>query len=178
MAEIFLAGGCFWGLEKAMSLLDGVLDTECGYANGDPRLMPDYMLVCSGRFGYRETVKVVYDPVVIPLERILFAFFLVIDPTQERRQGNDVGEQYRTGIYWTDEDSAKRVTAFIENIRDKYPEFHTEIGPLTQYSRAESEHQSYLSRNPGGYCHIPWEMMDMLAELGGRRRWLRPVHHN
>ena len=86
-SRIYLAGGCFWGLEKALGGLRGVVSTECGYANGDPHFIPDYMLVCSGRYGYRETVRVDYDPDVLPLEDILYGFLYLIDPTQERRQG-------------------------------------------------------------------------------------------
>ncbi len=164
-SEIYLAGGCFWGLEKAFSVMRGVVDTECGYANGDPHFIPDYMLVCSGRFGYRETVRVRYDPETIPLERILWAFFFLIDPTQEHRQGNDVGIQYQTGIYWTDDDSAETVRRYVSEESSKYPEFHTEIGPLTFYARAEDYHQGYLDRNPCGYCHIPREKIEILRLL-------------
>ncbi len=163
--EIYLAGGCFWGLQRAMSVLDGVLETECGYANGDPHFIPDYMLVCSGRYGYREVVRVVYDPDRIPLERILWAFFFVIDPTQERRQGNDRGIQYQTGIYWTDDDTARRVSAYMGEEAGRHLEFHTESGPLTQYSPAEAYHQGYLDSNPGGYCHIPSAKIDALYRL-------------
>lgn len=157
--EIYLAGGCFWGLEKALEDLPGILSTECGYANGDPHLVPDYMTVCSGRLGYRETVRVGYDPEVLSLEGILEAFFMLIDPTQERRQGNDVGIQYQTGVYWSEPQDGPRVMAFLERESIKYPEFHTECGPLTFWSRAEDYHQRYLDRNPSGYCHIPpWKM--------------------
>ncbi len=164
-SEIYLAGGCFWGLEKALQDLPGVVSTECGYANGDPHFVPDYMMVCSGRFGYRETVRVEYDPEVMPLDTLLAAFMFLIDPTQERRQGNDVGAQYQTGVYWTDPDDGRRVEAFMEAEIPRYPEFHTERGPLTFWSPAEGHHQHYLDRNPGGYCHIPVWKMGMLRDL-------------
>lgn len=163
--EIYLAGGCFWGLEKAMSGLRGVMETECGYANGDPHFVPDYMLVCSGRFGYREAVRVRYDPEVRPLGDILHAFFFLIDPTQERRQGNDVGIQYQTGVYWSDPSDEAFVKRFMEEESGKYPEFHTEFGPLTFWSPAEEYHQRYLDRNPGGYCHIPLWKMELLRNM-------------
>ena len=164
-SEIYLAGGCFWGLEAAFSAIHGVISTECGYANGDPHYIPDYMFVCSGRFGYRETVKVVYNPDVIPLECILWSFFFLIDPTQERRQGNDRGIQYQTGVYWVDDDSAERVRRYFEKEAPKHSEFHTECGPLTFYSPAEEYHQHYLDKNPGGYCHIPREKIEVLRRL-------------
>ncbi len=164
-SEIYLAGGCFWGMESAYRHIPGVIDVECGYANGDPLFIPDYMLVCSGKFGYRETIKVVYDPATISLDRLLWAFFFLIDATQERRQGNDVGEQYQTGIYWTDEASGETVRSYVAREAAHYPEFHTETGPLTSYTRAEEGHQRFLENNPRGYCHIPVLKMIMLAEL-------------
>lgn len=164
-SEIYLAGGCFWGLEAAFSAIRGVVSTECGYANGDPHYIPDYMFVCSGRFGYREAVKVVYDPDIIPLERILWSFFFLIDPTQERRQGNDRGIQYQTGVYWVDDDSADRVRRYFGKEAPKHSEFHTECGPLTFYSPAEEYHQHYLDKNLGGYCHIPREKIEVLRRL-------------
>ena len=89
--------------------IPGVTGTECGYANGDTHYVPDYMLVCSGRMGYREAVKVEYDPSEISLDELLAVFFMIIDPTQERRQGNDVGIQYQTGVYWSDPESERVV---------------------------------------------------------------------
>lgn len=170
-SELYLAGGCFWGLEKALSGMDGVLSTECGYANGDPHLVPDYMLVCSGRFGYREAVRVTYDPDTVPLETILQAFFILIDPTQERRQGNDVGIQYQTGIYWTDDETGRRVMRYVSEEAARHSEFHTETGPLTYYSPAEDYHQGYLDRNPGGYCHITPAKMESVRRLSrGKQR--------
>lgn len=159
--DIYLAGGCFWGLEKALSDAKGVIFTECGYANGHPLLIPDYMLVCSGKFGYREAVKVRYDPSEISLDRLLDIFFFLIDPTLENRQGNDRGPQYQTGIYWTDDESAKVVKEHVEEEMKKHSEFHTEIGPLVNFHRAEEYHQDYLEKNPEGYCHISKD--DMMA---------------
>jgi methionine-S-sulfoxide reductase len=150
-----LAGGCFWGLEKVFSVIPGVTETECGYANGYDRLIPDYLTVCSGRFGYCEVVKVCYDPQIVSLERLLDVFFMVIDPTLLNRQGNDRGIQYRTGIYWVDESSKRAVVEYVENEKKKHGEFYTEIGPLENYAPAEDEHQKYLDKNPNGYCHIP-----------------------
>ncbi len=165
LKEIYLAGGCFWGVEKAMSMLRGVVRTQCGYANGDPHLRPDYLLVCSGRYGYAEAVKVVYDPVIVPLSEVLKAFFMIIDPTSKNRQGNDIGIQYRTGIYWTDEVIGAEVRRSVVEISSRYPEFYTETGPLLNFTLAEEGHQRYLDRNPGGYCHIPSKVMAEIAKM-------------
>lgn len=172
MSVIHLAGGCFWGLEKAFEGLPGIVSTQCGYANGDPHFVPDYMLVCSGRYGYREAVRVEYDPCAISLEEVLSSFFYLIDPTQERGQGNDVGEQYRTGVYWSDEASEKVVRKAFEEQSKRHAEFYTEMGPLTGWTPAEAEHQKYLDRNPSGYCHIPQlkiEALRMMLDRGRRR---------
>ncbi len=165
MSVIYLAGGCFWGLQKAMSELPGVLSTECGYANGDPLYVPDYAIVCSGRLNYREAVKVVYDPGMLSLETLLGVFFYLIDPTQERRQGNDVGIQYQTGVYWTDSESEQVVRKVFAEQEGYFQEFHTEMGPLTTWTRAEECHQDYLFKHPDGYCHIPAWKTAVLKEL-------------
>ncbi|MEG1193930.1 MAG: peptide-methionine (S)-S-oxide reductase MsrA, partial [Clostridia bacterium] len=117
---IYLAGGCFWGMEKLMQGLNGVMDVVSGYANGHT-LNPTYEAVCGGDTGYRETVKVQYDANQISLDAILFAYFAVIDPTVQNRQGNDSGEQYQTGIYYADEESRLNVerVAEIEKGRSK-----------------------------------------------------------
>ncbi|WII08300.1 peptide-methionine (S)-S-oxide reductase MsrA [Methanomassiliicoccales archaeon LGM-RCC1] len=165
MKEIYLAGGCFWGVEKAMSLLKGVVGTECGYSNGDPHLTPDYLLVCSGRYGYAETVRVVYDESIVALDRILQAFFMIIDPTKLNRQGNDRGIQYRTGIYWTDEQTGEEVSRKVASIAEHYSEFYTEVLPLQNFTRAEENHQNYLDRTPNGYCHISPQIMAEIAKM-------------
>jgi len=164
-SAIYLAGGCFWGLEKVLSVIPGVIDTECGYANGYPLFIPDYMTVCSGKFGYCEAVRVCYDQALVKLERILDVFFLVIDPTLLNRQGNDRGIQYRTGIYWVDDGAEKIVTSYVESERKKHEEFYTEIGPLENFFDAEPYHQDYLDKNPDGYCHISKEEMEHIRKM-------------
>ena len=167
--RIFLAGGCFWGLEKALKDVPGIISTECGYVNGDPHFVPDYMLVCSGRFGYREAVRVDYDPDVVTLSDLVHGFLYLIDPTQERRQGNDIGLQYQTGIYWVDPGDEQVVRGIFESEAPRYPEFHVEAGPMTFWSPAEEYHQKYLDKNLQGYCHIPlWKMETLRTLLGGR----------
>ena len=151
---IYLAGGCFWGMEKLMRSIPGVIRTTAGYANGKTGVIPDYETVSSGRSGYRETVRVEYDPARVSLDALLFAFFRVIDPTVENRQGNDHGTQYQTGIYFADEASKNTVMRIAEIERERHPAFKVEIGPLQSFYEAEEYHQRYLEKNPGGYCHI------------------------
>lgn len=151
---IYLAGGCFWGLEKLMQSMPGVIRATSGYANGDPSVKPTYSEVCKGRTGYRETVRVEYKENKISLDAILFTFFAAIDPTVRNRQGNDIGSQYQTGIYYIDEVSGKTAAHVADVVRSRHNEFAVEIEPLDQFYDAEEYHQDYLDKNPGGYCHI------------------------
>jgi peptide methionine sulfoxide reductase msrA/msrB len=155
---IYLAGGCFWGLEKLMQSVPGVVDAAAGYANGREGAEPSYKAVCAGGTGFRETVRVTYDPEAVSLETLLHLFFSVIDPTQKNRQAHDIGEQYQTGVYYTDEPSQKTVEA-VEAVaaieRERHNPFNVEIKPLENFFEAEDYHQDYLDKNPGGYCHIP-----------------------
>ena len=159
MKHICLAGGCFWGLEALFSGLPGVIRTECGYANGYERLVPDYLTVCSGRFGYREAVSLEYDR-PMELNTILKIFFFMIDPTERGRQGNDIGPQYQTGIYWSDPESEREIIRFISEERTKYDVFETEVCQLKRFVPAEDYHQQYLKKNPGGYCHFSRDKME------------------
>lgn len=151
---IYLAGGCFWGVEK-LSLIPGVLKTEVGYANGKTA-NPTYEQVCRENTGHSETVKVVYDDRRITLRALLMRFFEVIDPTSVNKQGNDRGEQYRTGIYYTDPGEKAEIEAALEDLQTRYEKtVVVEALPLENYYAAEDYHQGYLDKNPSGYCHIP-----------------------
>ncbi|GJD94903.1 peptide-methionine (S)-S-oxide reductase MsrA [Methylobacterium iners] len=157
--QIVLGLGCFWGTErKFWQLPGGVFVTAVGYAGGyTPN--PTYEEVCSGQTGHNEVVLVVYDPDVLPLEAVLKTFFESHDPTQGMRQGNDVGTQYRSGIYTLDEaqaETARRMrTAYAEALRAKgFGEVTTEIKPLDAFYFAEGYHQQYLAKNPAGYCGV------------------------
>lgn len=164
---IYLAGGCFWGMEKLMQSLDGVLAATNGYANGSVPA-PDYSRVRAGDTGHRETVRVEYDPGVISLDDILYAYFEVVDPELVDRQGHDVGSQYQAGIYCVSADSLATVERAAEAKRAQYPHFAVEIGPLVCFYDAEEYHQDYLDKNPGGYCHIPLATIERVArELNG-----------
>ena len=154
MQTIYLAGGCFWGLQKYFDQFDGVCETEVGYANG-PGRAPSYEEVCRDS-GHAETVKIVYDEARIGTEALLDLYFAVIDPLSVNRQGHDSGIQYRTGIFYPDE-------ALLSAIRAVYAREEAKAGqklavvvePLKNFWSAEEYHQKYLEKNPGGYCHIP-----------------------
>ncbi len=154
MKTIYLAGGCFWGLQKFFDQFDGVLSTEVGYANG-PDSSPSYQDVCRSS-GHAETVRVDYDPDRISLTALLEYYFMVIDPLSVNRQGNDRGIQYRTGIYYTDESQLPEIEAvWREEEAEVGAELAVELEPLQNFFTAEEYHQKYLDKNPGGYCHIP-----------------------
>ncbi|MGV8984417.1 peptide-methionine (S)-S-oxide reductase MsrA [Clostridium sp.] len=154
LSEIWLAGGCFWGIEAYMSRVYGVYDVTSGYANGNID-NPTYEQVCTGETNFAETVHVLYDPERVSLETLLTSFFKVIDPTSENRQGNDVGDQYRSGIYYKNEMDKKVIDIVINSQQKKYTsKIYTEVMPLKNFFLAEEYHQDYLEKNPNGYCHI------------------------
>lgn len=156
---IYLAGGCFWGLQHLMRSLPGVTHTQCGYANGTGEADANYTAVCQGNTGFRETVRVEYDPQKISLDALLLSFFYVIDPTVQNRQGYDVGTQYQTGIYYTSPEDLTTIERIAEIEKERYEKFCVEIAPLKNYFPAEEGHQDYLIHNPTGYCHIPtWKI--------------------
>lgn len=154
MAEIYLAGGCFWGAEKYLSSIHGVLETEVGYANGSTA-NPTYEQVCHAGTGHAETVRVVFDSAVLSLEFLLSLFYEVIDPTSVNRQGNDRGVQYRTGIYYTNAADLPVIEQSLAKLQAKLEQpVAIEVSVLNNYCAAEGYHQKYLDKNPGGYCHI------------------------
>ncbi|MGL5259375.1 MAG: bifunctional peptide-methionine (S)-S-oxide reductase MsrA/peptide-methionine (R)-S-oxide reductase MsrB [Lachnospiraceae bacterium] len=153
-ATIYLAGGCFWGVEEYMSRIPGILDARSGYANGSTN-DPTYQDVITGKTGYAETVEVVYDSSVLPLDVLLQSYFKIIDPTRADGQGNDIGDQYRTGIFYTDDQELTTIETVVMSEQEKYTTpIRTEVTPLTGFYLAEEYHQDYLKKNPNGYCHI------------------------
>ncbi len=162
---IYLAGGCFWGLEKLMQSIPGVTDAVSGYANGTGEADANYSAVCAGGTGFRETVQVTYDPGQVSLDALLLAYFYVIDPTVENRQGNDVGSQYQTGVYYADEASRETVERIAALERGRREKFAVEIGPLVNFFPAEEYHQDYLDKNPNGYCHIPRAEIELFSQM-------------
>lgn len=161
LKEIVLAGGCFWGTEAYMARVPGVYSAVSGYANGD--LSYDevsYAEVCSGKTGYAEAVKVLYDPELLSLRELLEQFFLTINPTQYNRQGNDYGSQYRSGVYYTDAAELPIIKEVIAAEQGKYSRtIVTEVEELTKFFKAEEHHQKYLEKNPGGYCHVSFDTL-------------------
>lgn len=162
---IYLAGGCFWGIESLMQAIPGVIDARSGYANGTGEADARYDMVSTGRTGFRETVRVEYDPDQVSLDALLLAYFYVIDPTVENRQGNDIGTQYQTGVYYTNEEARRTVERIAALERGRSSTFRVEIGPLQNFYPAEEYHQDYLDKNPGGYCHIPREEIQLFSHL-------------
>ena len=152
MAEIYLAGGCFWGLEEYFSRISGVLQTSVGYANGQVETT-NYQLI--KETDHAETVQVIYDEKAVSLREILLYYFRVIDPLSVNQQGNDRGRQYRTGIYYKDEEDLPTINTVVREqellIGRKIA---VEVEKLRHYILAEDYHQDYLKKNPGGYCHI------------------------
>jgi peptide-methionine (S)-S-oxide reductase len=158
MQTAVFAMGCFWGAERAFWQLDGVYSTAVGYAGGyTPN--PTYEETCTGRTGHAEVVLVVFDPTVIGYERLLQVFWERHDPTQGMRQGNDIGTQYRSAIYYVDDAQRDAALASRDRYQERlraagYGDITTEIAPLGAFYYAEPYHQQYLGKNPNGYCGL------------------------
>lgn len=160
MKTVYLAGGCFWGAEKYLSLLSGVLSTTVGYANGHTQ-NPVYEEVCAGNTGHAETVRVLFDETVLPLTSLLNLFFEMIDPVSVNRQGEDTGDQYRTGIYYADEADRPTVQDALCRLQaETTGRVAVECQPLHFFCEAEEYHQQYLLKHPDGYCHVPADRFD------------------
>jgi peptide-methionine (S)-S-oxide reductase len=150
--------GCFWGAERVFWQAPGVVSTQVGYAGGHTT-NPTYEEVCSGKTGHTEVVRVVFDPTKTSYEELLRLFWESHDPTMGMRQGNDVGTQYRSALYWFDE--GQRAAAEASRARFQgalraagHNEITTELGPAATFYFAEDYHQQYLAKNPGGYCGL------------------------
>lgn len=152
--EIYLAGGCFWGVEKYFNKIKGVISTDVGYANGKTE-NPTYEQVSRAGTGHAETVHVVYDKDAVNLSFLLDMFYDVINPTSLNRQGNDIGPQYRAGVYYSDPKDVPAIKSSLAKLQKKYSKpIVVEVLPITNYYLAEDYHQKYLDKNPNGYCHI------------------------
>lgn len=173
--KVWFGGGCFWGVQEYFSRLPGVLATRTGYANS--RVAdPDYKTVCTGRTGAVEAVEVAYDPAKISLEYLVECLFAIIDPFSLNRQGNDVGTQYRTGIYYDGEEEEarlKKALAFMQGLAGR--PLAVELLPLQNFYPAEEYHQDYLKKNPGGYCHIDLGKKPPLPGAPDAHAWARPA---
>lgn len=166
MKTIYLAGGCFWGMQKFLDQFDGVRETEVGYANGPDRA-PSYREVCDNS-GHAETVRVAYDESVLSLPELLRFYFQVIDPVSVNRQGMDAGIQYRTGIYYTEESQLPEIETVCREVEEQVKKpLAVEVKPLANFFSAELYHQKYLDKNPGGYCHIPTRYFHLAEQNRG-----------
>ena len=151
--DIYLAGGCFWGVEEYFARIDGVIDSVSGYANGSYD-NPSYENVCNNS-GHAETVHITYDSSKVSLDTLLKYYFRIIDPTSVNKQGNDRGVQYRTGIYYQSEEDKQIALNAIKEEQKKYSKpIVVEVEKLKRFDKAEEYHQDYLKKNPNGYCHI------------------------
>ncbi|MFT5871632.1 MAG: peptide-methionine (S)-S-oxide reductase [Clostridium sp.] len=154
MNNIVVAGGCFWGVEAYMSKINGIVQTKVGYANGT-RKNPSYEEVCNGNTGHAEACLISYDETIVSLEKILNKFWGIIDPTVSNRQGPDIGNQYRSGIYYTDKKDLDIILRTMDEVKSRQDKpVVTQVQPLSCFYDAEDYHQKYLQKNPGGYCHI------------------------
>ena len=166
MTTLYLAAGCFWGAQHFLRQLPGVISTRVGYANGRTE-HPTYEQVKHAHTGHAETVEVVYDETLLPTRELLDCYFLCIDPTSRNKQGEDEGEQYRTGIYYTDEALRPQAQAALAELAKRYDKpLAVELEPLAQFFPAEDYHQDYLIKNPKGYCHIP---RDLIQKVKSKR---------
>lgn len=161
MKKIYLAAGCFWGTQAYFKKIDGVVNTKVGYANGKTE-DTDYIRVSST--DHAETLMVEYDEKRISLRKILLHYFRIIDPTSVNRQGEDVGRQYRTGIYYTDENDKDMIDNVYRYYEDKFGGIVVEVKPLQNFILAEDYHQDYLDKNPNGYCHVDLSLLNLDEE--------------
>lgn len=150
--QIYLAGGCFWGVEAYFKNIEGIVDTEVGYANG---ITENTTYKNVSRTDHAETVEIIYDENIISLRKILDYFFYIIDPYSVNRQGNDVGRQYRTGIYTKENEVLIEAKSYVEEKqKQSHRQIQVEVENLKNFIVAEQYHQDYLEKNPNGYCHI------------------------
>lgn len=155
MKTIFLAAGCFWGAQHYLKQINGVVETETGFANGNTD-NPTYKEVYTDQTGYAEAVRVVYDPDVLPLRKLLNLYFACIEPTSINRQGDDEGTRYRTGIYYIDPEDYLTIRDVFDEVQRNYiNHLAVEVLPIERFYPADESHQDYLDKHPDGYCHLP-----------------------
>jgi len=168
-ATIYFAGGCFWGTEHFFKQIEGVTATEVGYANGHIK-NPTYEQVVQNNTGFAETVKVSYDAESVDLNRLVDLYFKSIDPTSLNKQGNDRGTQYRTGIYYTQEEQLPLIKQAMATVAKQYAlPIVVEVTPLENFYTAEDYHQDYLDKNPNGYCHISPALFELARKTSVKK---------
>lgn len=164
MKTIFLAAGCFWGAQHYLKQIRGVVETETGFANGDTE-KPTYEEVYTDRTGYAEAVRVMFDPEVLPLRKLLNLYFDCIEPTSVNRQGNDEGTRYRTGIYYIEPEDYLTIKEVFDEVQRGYSApLAVEVSPIRNFYAADEYHQDYLDKHPDGYCHLPQALFDFARQ--------------
>lgn len=164
MKTIFLAAGCFWGAQHYLKQIRGVVETETGFANGNTE-KPTYEEVYTDRTGYAEAVRVVFDPEVLPLRKLLNLYFDCIEPTSVNRQGNDEGTRYRTGIYYIEPEDYLTIKEVFDEVQRGYSApLAVEVGPIHNFYASDEYHQDYLDKHPDGYCHLPQALFDFARQ--------------
>lgn len=160
MKTIFLAAGCFWGAQHYLKQIRGVVETETGFANGNTE-NPTYKEVYTDRTGYAEAVRVVFDPEVLPLRKLLNLYFDCIEPTSVNRQGEDEGTRYRTGIYYIEPEDCLLIKEVFDEVQRNYSApLAVEVEPIRNFFPADESHQDYLEKHPDGYCHLPQALIE------------------
>ena len=154
MKKIIVAGGCFWGVEAYFKQLKGIRESSVGYIDGNTP-SPTYEDVCRGTASHAEACELTYDETVIGIPEICEHLFRICNPFSRFRQGNDVGRQYRTGIYYFDDAERDVILNYMKDyFKDDYEKVQTDVKPALDYVLAEAYHQDYLDKNPNGYCHV------------------------
>ncbi len=175
LKTIYLAGGCFWGVEEYFTRIAGVYDVTAGYANGKTEA-PSYEDVLYRDTGHAEAVKVVYDEDQVTLSELVDYYFKIVDPTSLNKQGNDVGTQYRTGIYYIVEEEEHIIEGKIQKLSEEIgKEVVIEVEPLDNFYKAEDYHQDYLEKNPNGYCHINLNAFGTVSDMIESAGYIRPT---
>ena len=168
--DIYLAGGCFWGTEHYFKLINGVVETEVGFANGNTQ-NPTYQEVYTDQTGFAETVHIRYNPDVVSLEFLLQMYFKAIDPISLNKQGHDEGTRYRTGIYYTNPDDLPIIMkVYAEEQKHWQQPLAVEKQPLENFYTAEEYHQDYLDKNPTGYCHLPQSLFEYAKQAREKKK--------
>ena len=161
MKTIYLAAGCFWGSQKFFDQFEGIIKTTVGYANGNTE-NPSYEDVKHHNSGHAETVKIEFDEKIISIEKILEYYFMIIDPLSVNKQGEDEGIQYRTGIYFESDEFLPQINTVVQQQEEKLGQkLAVEVLPLNNFYTAEEYHQKYLDKNPSGYCHINFALLNL-----------------
>lgn len=170
LKTIYLAGGCFWGTEHYLKMINGVVDTCTGFANGNGE-NPSYKEVYTDKTGFAETVRVTYDPEVLPLSFLVELYFKAIDPLSLNRQGEDEGTRYRTGVYYSDPADLPVIRVIFSKVQASLgAPLAVELEPLRNFYSAEEYHQDYLEKNPDGYCHLPTALFEFAKKANSQKK--------